>query len=279
MRVEIEPGVRLFFDVEGSSHVPEGDRLRKRPTLVLLHGGPGHDHSSFKPALATLATDMQVLYFDQRGMGRSDRVDRSQWNLDQWADDVVRLCEVLGIEQPFVLGASFGSMVAMRYAVRHAGHAAKLVLMCAMAKVDVDEQLRVLGFRGVAPDVFAAAERFWRSPTMENGAAFLPLSTLIYSNRAPTQPSRSINNYELLFHFLSGEMQTMNLLEDLHRVTSPTLVIGGVDDPVSPAAGMRAITEAIGSERATLDLLEGASHIVWADRPDCTERIRAWLVS
>ena len=58
--MEIEPGVRLFFAIEGSSHVPDGDRLKKRPTLLLLHGGPGHDHSAFKPQLAALARDMQV---------------------------------------------------------------------------------------------------------------------------------------------------------------------------------------------------------------------------
>lgn len=278
MRIEIEPGVRLFFDIEGASHVPDVNRLRKRPTLVLLHGGPGHDHSAFKPVLSALAADMQVLYFDQRGMGRSDRVDRAQWNLDRWADDVVRLCEVLGIEQPFVLGVSFGSMVAMRYAVRHPGHAAKLVLMCAMATVDVDEQLRVLDRRGVPAGVRDAAERFWREPNMENGAEFLPLSSSIYTVGGASSPSRSVANYELLFDFLAGEMQTMNLLKGLSGVTCPTLVIGGLDDPITPPAGMRAIADAIGPPHATLDLLDGASHVLWADRPDCVERIRTWLL-
>lgn len=73
MRVQIEPGVRSFIDVAACSHRPDGDQRTKVPTLVLLHGGPGHDRSAFKPDLLPLADDMQVLFVDHRGMGRSDR--------------------------------------------------------------------------------------------------------------------------------------------------------------------------------------------------------------
>jgi proline iminopeptidase len=47
MRIEIAPGVRLFVDVEGFGLVPDGPTLREKPTLLLLHGGPGFDHSGF----------------------------------------------------------------------------------------------------------------------------------------------------------------------------------------------------------------------------------------
>ena len=43
-------GARLFFDVEGLGLVPDGPRMREKPTLVLLHGGPGFDHTVYKPA-------------------------------------------------------------------------------------------------------------------------------------------------------------------------------------------------------------------------------------
>jgi pimeloyl-ACP methyl ester carboxylesterase len=49
MRIEIEPGVRLFVDIEGAGLVADGARMRDKPTLILLHGGPGYDHSGFKP--------------------------------------------------------------------------------------------------------------------------------------------------------------------------------------------------------------------------------------
>jgi pimeloyl-ACP methyl ester carboxylesterase len=122
-------GVRLFFDVEGASLVPDGPTMREKPTLVLLHGGPGFDHSIFKPRLAQLADIAQVVFLDHRGNGRSEPGPRELWTLAQWGDDVHAFCEALGIEHPIVLGASFGGMVALAYATRHPAHPAKLILL------------------------------------------------------------------------------------------------------------------------------------------------------
>ena len=74
-------GVRLFFDVEGASLVPDGRTMREKPTLVLLHGGPGLDHSIYKPALRALADVAQVVYLDHRGNGRSEPGPREAWSL------------------------------------------------------------------------------------------------------------------------------------------------------------------------------------------------------
>ena len=71
MRVLVN-GVRLFFDVEGASLVPDGAAMRQKPTLLLLHGGPGFDHSIYKPAYSALSDLAQVVYLDLRGNGRSD---------------------------------------------------------------------------------------------------------------------------------------------------------------------------------------------------------------
>lgn len=112
MRIEIEPGIRLFVDVEGAGLVPDGPRMRQKPTLLLMHGGPGMDHSTYKPLMSQLADVAQVVYYDHRGHGRSDKRPRAEWTLDHWADDVVRLCDVLSIDKPIVLGQSFGGTVA-----------------------------------------------------------------------------------------------------------------------------------------------------------------------
>src|ERR1700734_4303438 len=65
--------ITLWFDVSGPSVVPQGDMPTERPTLVAVHGGPGLDHVNLKAELEPLATRVQVLYYDQRGHGRSDR--------------------------------------------------------------------------------------------------------------------------------------------------------------------------------------------------------------
>ena len=115
MRIEVN-GIRIFFDVEGAKFVPDGPIMREKPTLILLHGGPGADHSGFKPAFSQYADIAQVIYIDHRGNGRSDREPREAWNLAQWGDDVYEFCRALEIERPIVFGGSFGGFVAISYA-------------------------------------------------------------------------------------------------------------------------------------------------------------------
>jgi pimeloyl-ACP methyl ester carboxylesterase len=106
----------LWFDVSGPSVIPQGDTTLERPTLVAVHGGPGLDHIIMAARLAPLTDHLQVVYYDQRGHGRSDHSTAESWNLRTWADDLRRLCDALGLAKPVVLGTSFGGFVALTYA-------------------------------------------------------------------------------------------------------------------------------------------------------------------
>src|SRR5260221_13797863 len=117
MRIDIN-GAPIFFDTVGSALSPQGGAMLERPTLVVMHGGPGFDHSLMRPYFDRFADTHQVIYLDHRGNGRSTG-ESATWALDQWADDVHAFCQALGIERPAVYGLSFGGMVAMAYASRH----------------------------------------------------------------------------------------------------------------------------------------------------------------
>lgn len=119
MHVEVN-GTRLCFDVDGPALVPDGPAMRERPTVVLLHGGPGSfDHSYFKPDFSRLSKVAQVVYVDLRGHGRSEWGDPASWGFEVCADDVRAFCDALGIAKPVVYGHSLGGFVAMVYAARH----------------------------------------------------------------------------------------------------------------------------------------------------------------
>ena len=133
MRINVGDS-RIFFDVEGTKLRPDGPHVREVPTALLLHGGPGFDHSNFKPDLSPLADVAQLVYLDHRGQGRSDRTAPDRWTLNHWADDVKAFCEALEINRPNVMGHSFGGFVAMAYAMRHPGHPAKLILSSTAAR-------------------------------------------------------------------------------------------------------------------------------------------------
>jgi proline iminopeptidase len=160
MQVDVQ-GARLWFDVDGPALVPEGPEMRERPTVVLLHGGPGSfDHSYFKPDFGRLAAVAQVVYLDLPGHGRSDWGDPASWSFETAADTVREFCDMLGIARPVVYGHSLGGMVAMVYGARHAGHAASLVLASTTGRFDLAmlvEEIRRLG----GDEVARTAERVY----------------------------------------------------------------------------------------------------------------------
>jgi proline iminopeptidase len=268
--------VRLFFDVEGSKLAPEGPVMREKPTLLCLHGGPGLDHSAFRPGLSPLADMAQVVYLDQRGHGRSERSEPARWSLAEWADDVVAFCEILKIEQPIVLGSSFGGYVAMAYAIRHPDHASKLILISTSARGTGNRERRgnvLAAFErrgGVAAR--EAVRRAFDHRTREAYDEYGRVCGPLYS-RLPPEPSalaRTVRSPEVLPYFerFGGEGVTFDLSEQLSRIHSRTLVLAGEEDPITPVAELEHIVACMIPGRARLVRFAGCGHGVLRDNPD-----------
>jgi pimeloyl-ACP methyl ester carboxylesterase len=265
MQIEVN-GTRLWFDVDGPALVPAGREMVGRPTLVLLHGGPGSfDHSYLKPWFSRLADRMQVVYLDLRGHGRSARGDLADWTFEQCGDDVRAFCDAVGIERPIVLGHSMGGFVAIAYGARHPGHAAGLVLLSTFARYDLDRI--VDGFRRVAGDEvaeFARRDYGGLEITDEEWA-------LVFAAFGPNVPTvdelaRRVGNVELNAH--GGRlMLQLDLLEALPRIASPTLVCVGDLDPLMFDAKDE-IVAGLRPGVGRLEIIEGAGHFPWLDAPD-----------
>src|SRR5436305_9250076 len=100
MKVELSDGYELFVEELGSGF-----------PVIVLHGGPGMDHSMFRPWLDPLGDELRLLYVDERGQGRSERVDPATLSVESFARDVDLLAEALGLERFALLGHSFGAIV------------------------------------------------------------------------------------------------------------------------------------------------------------------------
>ena len=247
-------GVRLFFDVEGAKLVPDGPVMREKPVLLMLHGGPGADHSIYRPAYSALADIAQIVYLDHRGNGRSEDGPKERWNLAHWGDDVRAFCDALGIANPIVLGASFGGMVALAYATRHPDHPSKLILISTEARGGSYPDRRVELFeRFGGPEVGALARRrfleFRGHPDQASRDAWRRLAMPLYfrTPRDPDMARRAVNRPEVLQWFTGpgGESDTFNMFPDLHRIQCPTLVMGGEDDPMHPIESQADIAAAL----------------------------------
>ena len=269
MRIEIEPGIRLYFDVEGTHHVPDGPVLREKPTLLLLHGGPGFDHSGFRPFFGRLADIAQVIYYDHRGHGRSDRRPPQEWTLDVFADDIVRLCDALGIASPIVLGQSFGGFVAQRYIERHPAHPRKVILSSTSPHMKQERKEAMFARLGGAAARESAA-RFWDDPNARNWDDYGVHCRHLY-NTTPQDADagrRTIHNLDVLFASAAGEQRTMNLLPGLARAQCPVLVLVGEADPVCPVADAQDIAAALPPQWMQYRCLPNVGHGAWRDDAD-----------
>jgi proline iminopeptidase len=269
-------GVRLFFDVEGAKLVPDGNAMRERPTLVLLHGGPGFDHTIYKPAYAALAEVAQLIYLDHRGNGRSDAGPKEQWTLAQWGDDVRAFCDALGIARPIVLGVSFGGMVAMSYATRHPDHPAKLALVSTEALGGSYHKRRVELFTRLGgPEVGALARRrFLESEGQADQAAVAEWRkrAMPFYTRKPRDEAlgRAIVRQDVLHHFTrpGGESRRFDLRAALGGIVCPTLVVGGEDDPMTPIEAQADIAAALPAHLTRFERFADCGHGVVADAPE-----------
>jgi pimeloyl-ACP methyl ester carboxylesterase len=268
-------GVRLYFDVEGAGLVPDGPRMRAKPTLLLLHGGPGFDHSLYKPAFSALAQVAQIVYLDHRGNGRSSGDDPKTWNLAQWGDDVKAFCDALGIEKPIVYGASFGGMVALAYTTRHPGHPCKLILVSTEAAGTSHPDRRVALFERLGgPEVGALARRRFIEGSLDAqgleawGRLAFPFYTRTRKHLQAAQRGIRRAEVNLWFAQPGGEGRTFNFFPELHKIRCPTLVLGGEDDPMTPIECQQDIAAAMPSHLVNFERFPNCGHGVIADAPE-----------
>lgn len=111
--------VRIFYEVLG-----EGE------PIIVVHGGPGLDHDYLRPGLDALGQRNTLVYYDQRGTGRSSApLTAEAINIDAFIEDIDALRETLEYDRVTILGHSFGALIAMEYAARRPNSTRALILM------------------------------------------------------------------------------------------------------------------------------------------------------
>ncbi len=272
MRVSLGD-VSLWFDVSGPSVIPDGAAVIERPTVVAVHGGPGADHINLKDALTPLAKRFQILFYDQRGHGRSDHSTAEFWNQQTWATDLRRLCDTLGLHDPIVLGSSFGGRVALTYAGLFPGHARGIILANTTGGRS-DDQLSIEVFRRLGgAEAAAAAQRDFTEKSAESRAEFRRVCGPLYTSKPWTaqelhqQRARSIQTLDVNLHFFRDEVSQFSPWSVLDRVTSPVLILAGEDDPVCPLPVVHELASRLPADTTRLVRLPGARHAIFRDQP------------
>ena len=259
MRVDLADRVGL--------HVEE---LGEGQPLIVLHGGPGVDHTMFRPYLDPLAEDFRLLYLDERGQGRSDRVDPRTLSLEVFAQDVDRLAEALGLETFALLGHSFGAIIATFHAIE-LGTAERYVISgggdsSEALEADVAASLAALGEEGQA-----IAESWEREKTVETEEELAELMRAQWpfhfaGTAPPGYGEETVFSPDVLRHFADAGYGAFDFVPDLRRVDRPILVIVGEHDRTTTPRAARVLAEGIPDSE--LVLLEGVGHMSFVEAPE-----------
>lgn len=283
MRAKIRD-TEIFFDVEGSALVVDGDRIYSKPVAFLIHGGPGADHTSFKPTFSALSRKLQLIYFDHRGQGRSARGSKETYTLDNNVEDMEALRQHLGLDKIVAIGGSYGGMVALTYAVRYPQNVSHLIVIATAAHSGFLERAKeILASKGTEEQK-ASVQRLWDG-NFENEEQLRqyfqvlgPMYSLRYDPiKSDSAWQRNILSVDAINVAFGGFLRNYNILDQLHKITAPTLVIAGRYDWICAPEFSEEIAQAI--PNADLRIFENSSHLIRADEPEALlDAIAGFLV-
>jgi proline iminopeptidase len=230
---------RIYYNINGTDAILD----IHKPVLIVLHGGPGiSDHTMYQPFWSKLQNVIQVVLIDMRGHGKSDGRDSPEkWTLQQWGRDVYDFCQVCQIQKPIIAAVSFGGWVALSYAIQFPTHPAGLILCHTEAKIE--KEIRKEAYRRKAikmkvdPNNIAniVQQIFDWAPGVDTKALYINHCVPLYSTSPykPEEFAACIRN-PLVWDTFGRAQHEFDFMPQLNKITAPTLVITGEDDPEHP---------------------------------------------
>ena len=271
--VDAGGGVRLFYRLFGSG--PD--------TLVMIHGGPGFTMDYFLEDLAPIAEHSTLLFYDQRGTGRSTLVsDSISLDAQRFVEDVEAIRKHFGIGRLTLLGHSWGAAVVALYAIRYPDHLSRIIIVGGLplqkyqlteaftqmeAKRDSNtlKHMRELRAARLADpgnsEVCTAYYTLWFQPFYGNH------NSANHSKGdfcAGTLESRR-NKMLSVDKFTMASLGEWDWRSPLSQVKSPALVIHGTMDPL-PLSGAKAWNSILSNSQ--LLLLDGVGHFPYLEVPN-----------
>jgi proline iminopeptidase len=246
------------------------------PRLLVLHGGPGADHGYLLPQMLELAKDFELIFYDQRGGGKSKESVPTNVTWETQVGDLARVVAEFAIDPLTIVGYSWGGLLALLYAIEASkGRVARSPSRLAL----IDPAPVSIGYRTQFEAEFSRRQQ---GPVIQQMRAELAASGLkerdpdAYRQRAFelsvagyfADPNRAI---DLTPFRVTGRVQQsiwsslgdFDLTNDLAAVRCPTLIVHGRQDPI-PLESSESIAK---SMNAGLVPLDDCGHVPYVEQP------------
>lgn len=253
--------------------------MGKGSPLIVLHGGPGLSQDYLLPQMSQLAEDHFVIFYDQRGSGRSEnRDDPSFMQLSVFVDDLDAIRKAYGFQKVSILGHSWGGFLALHYAMAHPEAIDKLVLLNPFPACSTDVALFLQEwFSRMAPHM-DELEQIKNSKEYAKGdpqtiAKYLNIIFHKYCfighkadelNLLTTVEANLnwIKTSDLLTHTLFGS--SFDYLPNLKKIVTPTLIVHGDWDPI-PLSTVENLQKNI--PQSKLIVIKDCGHFPYVEQP------------
>ncbi len=270
-------GASLFVNVVGQGY-----------PLLLMHGGPGLDHTSLLP-FRPCAERFTLVYYDHRCNGRSEGADVSSMTWENLTADAEALRQALGFDRWAVLGHSFGGMVALEYALRYPQSVSHLILMDTGGEARWPQQNapELLEKRGYSPAAVQAARRYFNGQLAPGEVlrGSLRYATAYYYRRSLVRialdvlfgPPLKMRPEAGVFGW--GQLLPgWTVMDRLGEIRMPTLVMAGRHDFLFPPEHQAILADRL--PNAQLVLIERAGHEAQVERPaEVIEAVKRFMAS
>lgn len=284
MRIDIN-GSLLYFDIENAGLTPNQEGvMHALPPMIILHGGPGYDHTPYKFFFSTLRDLVQIIYIDQYGNGRSDPGVPENWNFDRWTSDIYEFCQKLHIQKPIIFGHSWGSMVALEYAIRYPDQLQKLILCSTTAKLDENKIANRFYKRGGEKSKKAFLN-FFSQPNEKTKEQYKIYCAPYYNGQNPIDElflfyKRVIFRMELVSYFYTHLFKEYDCRDQINRIQVPTLLITGEEDPITGVGSATEIAEKLRDYCKGNVIIPKTSHnVIWEKPEEVQKNIRHFLTN
>ncbi|MBP3039936.1 alpha/beta fold hydrolase [Bacillaceae bacterium Marseille-Q3522] len=267
-------GTKLYFDIEGSSYRIEGKKVINKPVCFLLHGGPGGNHTVYKPYLTPLTKYVQLVYIDNRGSGLSQKGDPSTYTLENNVEDIEALRKYLGLEKMILLGQSYGGMVAMSYAKKYQENLKGLLLLTTSPSHEFLDKAKKYIRNNGTEDQKKMAGLLWEGTftSTEQLNEYYKVMTPLYSytyqeGKEKERPEfAGQRSYEALNEGFGRFLREYDVRPELENVKTPALVIGGRHDWITAVEESEYIAKKLPDSEFVL--FENSSHSIIKDEYD-----------
>jgi len=258
-------GVRIYHNAIG----------RGEP-LLLLHGGPGLFHDYFLPHLTPLAKAHRLVFFDQRGGGRSVQTLRPEdLTIAEFTADIERLRDHLGLGRIHLLGHSWGGLLALNYAIKYPQALGSIILVDSAApnpKLSIQTMLNRQKQMAAVPELAAVVQsdafRAGDPEAVETYFKLMDASSFFDRSLAPRLEVKFTRETAAAMLSVSSQvfpqMAAFDAIHGLARVKAPTLIIHGTHDFI-PLESARLLHEGIPGSR--LAVFEDCGHYPFVEQP------------